>query len=479
MGAIGPANTTFILLSFEGPDRYSMAGGLGMRIAELSRTLAEDGYRTHLLFVGDPHARGLEERCGERLVLHRWCQWISKYYPGGVYQGEEEKLYDFNESLPWFVVERLARPAIEAGHVVVVMGEEWHTAEAMCRISDTLWGAGLRDRAVLLWNANNTMGFDRVNWGRLGFVSTITTVSRYMKHIMWDYGINPLVIPNGIPRRLLRPVDHRAANWLRRSVQKPVVLSKVGRWDPDKRWLMAVETVARLKERGQETVLVARGGVEPHEGEVLHHARSLGLVVKDVSVPEQSVAGYVRAFSEAGPADVLNVKSFIPLEFLRLLYSASDVVLANSGREPFGLVALETMASGGVAFTGATGEDYVAHLENAIVLETEDPEEASWHVRSLKEHPAMRARIGRAARRTARGFVWERVVDNLVGKIEFLAAGQGAIKPTPRTESTVPRAFEAALAAAIDEPEPAIDDSEHELAEPLPAAPVPVGAGRF
>ncbi len=92
MAGINPANTTFILLSFEGPDRYALAGGLGMRVTELSRTLAEAGYPTHVLFVGDPHSRAAETRASGRLVLHRWCQWISKYYPGGVYQGEEEKL---------------------------------------------------------------------------------------------------------------------------------------------------------------------------------------------------------------------------------------------------------------------------------------------------------------------------------------------------------------------------------------------------
>jgi hypothetical protein len=63
--------------------------------------------------------------------LHRWCQWISEYYPNGVYDGENEKLFDFNESVPGFVTERLIDPAAAEGKVTVVLGEEWHTAEAM------------------------------------------------------------------------------------------------------------------------------------------------------------------------------------------------------------------------------------------------------------------------------------------------------------------------------------------------------------
>ena len=49
-----PDQTTFIILSFEGPDVYSQAGGLGVRVKELSRALAERGFETHLFFVGDP-----------------------------------------------------------------------------------------------------------------------------------------------------------------------------------------------------------------------------------------------------------------------------------------------------------------------------------------------------------------------------------------------------------------------------------------
>ena len=76
---ITPENTEFVILSFEGPDGYSLAGGLGVRVNHLSRTLADMGFTTHLIFVGDPNARGEEVRHGGRLTLHRWCQWISKH----------------------------------------------------------------------------------------------------------------------------------------------------------------------------------------------------------------------------------------------------------------------------------------------------------------------------------------------------------------------------------------------------------------
>jgi hypothetical protein len=77
----------FHVLSFEGYDPYACAGGLASRINGLVHTLAEVDYETHLWFVGDPQLPGHETQ--GRLQLHRWCQWISQYHPGGVYEGEE------------------------------------------------------------------------------------------------------------------------------------------------------------------------------------------------------------------------------------------------------------------------------------------------------------------------------------------------------------------------------------------------------
>ena len=129
-------NTVFILLSFEGPDPYSLAGGLGTRIVNLSLALAGKGFQTHLFFVGDPKAKGEETINQGRLTLHRWCQWISDYYPDGVYQGENDKVNDFNDSIPPFIVDRIVKPVIASNKLVVILSEEWHTAEAVRAISN-------------------------------------------------------------------------------------------------------------------------------------------------------------------------------------------------------------------------------------------------------------------------------------------------------------------------------------------------------
>jgi len=248
-----------------------------------------------------------------------------------------------------------------------------------------------------------------------------------MKHIMRGVGVDPLVIPNGIPSSLLRRVDDKACVALKRSIDAPLLLAKVARWDPDKRWNTAVEAVARLKARGIRTVFLARGGIERHGEEVMANARSLGLKVKDVNTSRASLEGYFQVIGDANGADILNLRFYCPQEFLRIVYRASDAVLANSGHEPFGLVGLETMAARGVAFTGGTSEDYAIPFHNCIVLETSDPKEIEEYVMYLKERPREEERIRKAARHTARQFTWEEVTKNLIRKLEHQARIQGIL----------------------------------------------------
>ena len=93
---------------------------------------------------------------------------------------------------------------------------------------------------------------------------------------------------------------------------------------------------------------------------------------------------------DAGEADVYNLRFFVPEEFVRLCYAAADATLANSGHEPFGLVGLEVMAAGGIAFTGSTGEDYAVSFENAVALDSDDPDEIVGYLLHMRQPPEAR-----------------------------------------------------------------------------------------
>lgn len=418
---ITPENTVFVILSFEGPDEYSQAGGLGVRVSELSRSLAEEGFTTHLFFIGDSEKDGEEQLVNGRLIYHRWCQWISRYHPYGVYDGEEGKKNDFDRSVPSYLMEKVVMPAIGEGKVVVVMSEEWHTAQTVINLQELRLARGIADKMFILWNANNMFGFHRIDWGRLSRSAVITTISKYMKHYMWGLGVNPLVIPNGIPRRWMKKVDEGKSRYFRQSIDASLLLTKVGRFDPNKRWIMAIETVDLLKQMGLSPKLLMRGGIEAHGDEVRSRALSLGLKIGELNLRKgASVEDIISGMKQYPDADIIDFKFFIPEETLRLIYRASDAVLANSGREPFGLVGLEVMACGGIAVTGATGEDYAHSFHNCIVVDSEDPRELATYLLYLFSSQDIAEKIRKEARKSARNYSWEEIIEKLKRKIMYI-----------------------------------------------------------
>jgi glycosyltransferase involved in cell wall biosynthesis len=97
-------------------------------------------------------------------------------------------------------------------------------------------------------------------------------------------------------------------------------------------------------------------------------------------------------------------------EARRVLFRAATAVLANSGHEPFGLVGLETMAVGGLACTGCSGEDYAVAGRNALVMQTADADEFVRLFQRLQANAEEDGAIRRAGRRTAEAFAWPEIV---------------------------------------------------------------------
>ena len=344
-----------------------------------------------------------------------------------MYEAEIKKVHDYQDSVPAFVTFDIVAPAVAEGRQVVVMAEEWHTADALSRLSDSLHFNGFRQSCVLVWNANNDMSFHRMNWDRIGYVADFAAVSKYVKHQMWDCGVNPVVIPNGVPSERLEPVDPDAVAAFRRALDCDLWFFKIGRMDPDKGWLEAVEAVHRLRTQGLDARLVIKPGAYEAFGDEIHrHMVWRGLERAEVVTDDRSVAGIATALAAAPEAAVLDLRFFVPDEILPVFYCAADGTLANSGYEPFGLVGLEAMAAGGVAYVGSTGEDYARPLQNCVVLDdAAEPDEIVRFALQLKDDPALNASIRAGARRGAELFTWEAVTPIFLTRMSHLAAGQG------------------------------------------------------
>ena len=407
-----------VIVAFEGPDRYSMVGGLGVRVTELANALGQAGVQTDLIFAGDPKAPPIEERGNVR--LRRWGQWLSAHHPGGVYDGEAARIQDMRRSVPRVIASEIVQPAAQRGEQTLVIAEDWQTASTLVDIHLELLERGLRGSVQLMWNANNTYGFERIDFPALLNAAHVTAVSKYMKFELALVDAPALVIPNGIAPELLDAYDASAVRALARAFKGRRALLKVGRYSPDQRWMQAIDAVAELRASGEPVQLVVRGGKEDYGEVVLARARERGLSVEELRLEECTPQRLAEALAQCD-ADVAVLASFLPNETLYALYGAVDAVLANSGKEPFGLVGLEVMACGGIPVCGSTGEDYARPFDNAIVCDTDDPLELAAYVRRLFTEDKLRARIRDRARKTAKRYTWPAVFEILAAKLAYIS----------------------------------------------------------
>ena len=371
--------------------------------------------------MGDPGAP--PDANADGVGLHRCCQELSSGEPGAVYEDEEPKVAAYTRSVPPALFHRIL-PRVLAGRRVLILAEDWQTAGATQALDALLRRAGLREWVTILWNANNTFGFDRIDLPGLARAASITAVSRYMRQLVEEWGVAAAVLPNGIdPDGLVFPGAAEVSG-LRARIGNRWVLAKMARWDPTKAWNAAVQVVAEAKRQGRRPLLIARGGTEEYGAEVHRAMREARLEVRDVRPTNGE--GLAGSLEDTAGVDVLNVETHVAPIVRRLLFRVADAVLANSSHEPFGLVGLETMAIGGVAVTGCTGEDYAAGGHNAIVLQTEDPRELFALYDALAADPAQLTSLRRAARETAERHVWPEVLRrSVLPWVEVQAALQG------------------------------------------------------
>src|SRR5204862_4532507 len=139
--------------------------------------------------------------------------------------------------------------------------------------------------------------------------------------------------------------------------------------------------------------------------------RARGLSIDRVALSTEAATRDLAAVVAASTAEILFLDYFIPERSLRAMYQAADGVLANSEKEPFGLVGLEVMASGGIAYVGRTGEDYAVPLGNSGVMQSDDPRELLATHRSLGARPEVVRAIRADGRATAKRFAWPRILD--------------------------------------------------------------------
>src|SRR5271155_947491 len=218
------------------------------------------------------------------------------------------------------------------------------------------------------------------------------------------------VIPNGIDPHELRPVDDLQA--LRGEFAKPEgkLVLLVGRLVYEKGFQLALDALPGVIERVENVrFLVAGSGT--HEAELKAQAERLGL-------------------SEHG-----TFLGWIGDDALHSLYRIADLCVVPSIYEPFGLVALEAMASGCpciVADTGGLREVVPVGERVGLRFNGGDAEHLGVMIERLLVDEALRDRLVTGASEHVLRFDWDDIAQRTRGIYDAL--GQLAPRGAPREE---------------------------------------------
>jgi glycogen synthase len=233
----------------------------------------------------------------------------------------------------------------------------------------------------------------------------VITCSRYMQsHVSTVFGVPPRrisVIPNGIDPMDLEPVaDDLPALRARFARPDERLVLLVGRLVYEKGFHLALDALAPVAKRlGNVRFVVAGTGTA--EAELKRQARRLGLT---------------RCGSFLG---------WIGDDMLHSLYRVAEIVIVPSIYEPFGLVALEAMASGCVcvvADTGGLREVVPAGGAVGLRFPSRDSEALGEALERVLTDDAARARLVAEAREHVLKFDWAEVSRRTTAVYESLTA---------------------------------------------------------
>jgi glycogen(starch) synthase len=382
-----------LLLSWEYPP--IVEGGLARAVRKLSEQLVREGAEVHVLTRGGGRLPAVEERHG--VMVHRVRE---PTYPKG----------DVEAFIRW--VEHMNADMLERGTVLsksldfdLVHSHDWlvaGAAEPLARRHGRPWVVtvhatefGRHQGWVKKYPQSHIHG---VEAGMVRRADAVIACSNYMRgHIASAFDVSPrrvTVIPNGIdPRDLESKAEDLGALRARYAAPDERLVLLVGRLVYEKGFHLALDALAGAVDRfGDLRFVIAGTGTA--EGELKRQARKLGLTRNG------SFLGWVGD------------------DMLHSLYRVSDVCIVPSIYEPFGLVALEAMASGCltiVADTGGLREVMPGDGSVGLRFRSRDSDSLGAVLEDVLDDDDARHRVVAAAREHVLKFDWARVGTAMLG----------------------------------------------------------------
>jgi glycogen synthase len=399
-----------LILSWEYPP--VIEGGLARHVRKLAEALSRQGVAVDVLTRGVEHGAdveltGPEEMGGVNIYrvrepgwprdLDRFVAWVRQMNDDMLAAGEalaQTHSYELVHGHDWLVAhasaalaDRLAVPYVTTIHATEHGRHQgWVQDQPQAHI-----------HAVERWMAQRA--------------NALIVCSYYMReHVADIFDIDEqrvTVIPNGVDPSELRPSGDLAA--LRREFAAPheKLVLLVGRLVYEKGFQLALDALPAVIERvGDVRFLVAGSGT--HEGELKAQAQRLGLT------------------------DHGTFLGWIGDDVLHSLYRIADLCVVPSIYEPFGLVALEAMASGCpciVADTGGLREVVPVGERVGLRFNGGDAEHLGVMVERLLVDGQLRDRLVTEASEHVLRFDWDDIATRTRGVYDALAkllTGEGA-----------------------------------------------------
>jgi glycogen synthase len=403
--------TRALILSWEYPPLIE--GGLARHVRKLSEGLVELDVCVHVLTRGGEESPAEETSAG--VVIHRIR--------------EPKRPTDLGEFVAW--VERMNSDMLAAGVELgdsldfdLVHGHDWLVANAGDHLAKR-FGAPLVTTIHATEHGRHQGWVDKHPQAYIHEVERwianrserVIACSYYMREQIADiFGVEEQkveVIPNGIDPEDLLPPDPAELTRLRSEFAAPdeMLVLLIGRLVYEKGFQLALEAMPRVIEEVPGTrFLVAGSGT--HEAELRRQAEQLGLMEHGTFL------------------------GWIGDDVLHSLYRIADLTVVPSIYEPFGLVALEAMASGCPCIVADTGglREVVPHEEAGLRFSPRDPRALAEVATRVLGDEELGRRLVAEAHQHVRRFDWRDVAERTAATYAELLAETTA--PAGRKDRT-------------------------------------------
>jgi glycogen synthase len=398
-----------LILSWEYPP--IVEGGLARHVRKLAEGLAAQGETVHVVTRGRAGDPPDEVRAGVR--VHRVAAPATPR--------------DLDAFLHWVdaLNDHMADAAAEVPDADVVHGHDWLVAPAAAAV------ATRRGRPYVTtihatefgrhqgWVAQHPQSHIHAAEAAMARrADAVIVCSHYMRgHVADVFGLDEdavSVIPNGIDPLDLRALDDLAALRAEHAAPDERLVLLTGRLVYEKGFQLALEALPGVIRRvGRVRFLVAGAG--PYEAELRAQARRLGL------------DAHGRFLGWIGD------------DLLHSLYRIADLCVVPSLYEPFGLVALEAMASGCPCIVADTGglREVVPNDDVGLRFRARDPRALAETMTLVLSNPAVRFRLVSEASAHVRRFEWADVAHRTA--VVYGAAGAPRPRPRARRRRTAAR----------------------------------------